>query len=337
MEPTPRNLQKASNLAFEIRRKIKLHQFVMGDYFPELEPQQDVPDFESIARQYLASINTLSERTQSDYRKSLNCHWMPYLAGKQIDLIKYGELLLILNELDFQSAKTRNNSLIPLRGVFAVAVADQWIKDNPAALLKSQKVQAPEPDPFDVSEVFKIIDGFKIAQWQNYFRYQFFSGQRPSETIALQWSDIDFNSGFVRVDKVRSMGKIRQHTKNYKRRNVPINSQMLMALKKQKQHTFIEGGYVFLNPNTGKPIVNDKPPRVAWNPVLKKSGIRHRTPYQCRSTSITMQIMAGENLYKIAKDHGHNLETMLKHYAGWIDKVEVKESKIDQFLQEQKK
>lgn len=336
MEPTPANMVKASKMAQEIRLKIKHGFFVMSDYFPNLTPKAAIPTFEELARQYLSSkAGEISDRTIEDYRKILNCHWMPYIAGLPIDQIRYGKLAAVIKERNFKTAKTRNNCITPLKGVFELAVADEWIESSPAIHIKMAKIQVPEPDPFEISEVLKIIDGFKCSQWRNFYRYQFFSGQRPSETIAMQWSDIDFNAGYVRIDKVMSMGNMRCHTKNYTRRNIPLNSQMLMALTEQKQHTFMCGNYVFLHPGTNEPIIGDKPPRVAWAPVIRKLGLRYRPPYQTRSTSICMQILAGENPYRIAKIHGHNLETMLKHYATWIEQIEEKESKIENLIREQ--
>ena len=262
---------------------------------------------------------------------------MPYLAGLPIDQVKYGQLSEILISREFKTPKTRNNAIIPLRGVFDLAVADQWIDANPALNLKYKKIQKTEPDPLTLDECFLYLETVKNDQWRNYFRFALFSGCRPQEIIALQWTDIDFNSGRIQIDKVKSMGQIRQHTKTYTARQVPINSQMAMALKQQKQYTFMAGEFVFINPGTGNPINDDKPPRLVWTDNLKKAGLRHRKAYQTRSTSICLQITAGENLYKIAKDHGHNIETMLKSYAKWIDQVEVKESKLDKFLKEQKR
>jgi integrase len=55
------------------------------------------------------------------------------------------------------AGKTWNNNLIPLRGVFALAKKDHAISDDPAASLENSKVQAPEPDPFELHEVEAIL------------------------------------------------------------------------------------------------------------------------------------------------------------------------------------
>ena len=41
------------------------------------------------------------------------------------------------------TGKTRNNNLIPLRGVFALAKKDHAINEDPAAELENSKVQVP--------------------------------------------------------------------------------------------------------------------------------------------------------------------------------------------------
>ena len=55
-----------------------------------------------------------------------------------------------------------------------------------------------------------------------------------------------------------------------------------------------------------------------WVFTHKRLGIRYREPYQMRHTSVTWNLMIGENLLKVAQQHGHSAAVMLKVYARWI-------------------
>jgi integrase len=55
------------------------------------------------------------------------------------------------------SAKTRNNALVPLRGVFMMAFEDEIIDRNPAAKLKNLKHQKPPVYLFSRDEAELIL------------------------------------------------------------------------------------------------------------------------------------------------------------------------------------
>lgn len=66
-----------------------------------------------------------------------------------------------INELSFNTEKTFNNALIPLRGVFELAFEDEVIDDLPTKRIKNKKFQEEEPDPFTESEYAKLLEWIK--------------------------------------------------------------------------------------------------------------------------------------------------------------------------------
>ncbi len=80
---------------------------------------------------------------------------------------------------------------------------------------------------------------------------------------------------YARIERARVMGETKP-TKTYSVRDIELNSRALAALKRQKAHTFLAGEQVFLDPITGKPYVNDKPPRLVWDASPK--GARDPPP-----------------------------------------------------------
>ena len=56
-----------------------------------------------------------------------------------------------------------------------------------------------------------------------------------------------------------------------------------------------------------------------WEPILKKLGLRYRSPYQTRHTYATMLLMAGVTPAYAARQMGHSIQMFLSTYARWLD------------------
>lgn len=159
------------------------------------------------------------------------------------------------------------------------------------------------------------------AQIANYFGFKFFTGLRTSESLIVRWDSIDWRREQMLVSDALVLGKAKGSTKTNTARVVQLNSRAIEYLKAQKEHTFLkEHGLVFPDPRTGVIWTDDEPPReLYWRPLLKKLGIRYRSPYETRHTYATMMLMAGVAPAYGARQLGHSVEMFLRTYAKWID------------------
>src|SRR5690606_3933183 len=95
----------------------------------------------------------------------------------------------------------------------------------------------------------------------NLFTFAFWTGLRTSELIALDWSDIDFSTGYVRVWRtMTSASKGVAETPKTKAgiRDVRLLKPALAALLAQKEHTFLADGPVFIFPHSGERWTGDE-------------------------------------------------------------------------------
>ena len=147
---TAKNIERASRLRSEIVTRIAFDNFTLDDYrsyFPHsirVKHLERADFFGVLAQQWLDGVE-VSPNSRDEYRKALNRYWMPQFAGRQIGTITYSELRMAVNQIPWANAKTRNNALIPQRGVFDLAFEDEIIDRNPAAKLKNRKHQRPPP------------------------------------------------------------------------------------------------------------------------------------------------------------------------------------------------
>src|SRR5205823_606772 len=196
------NVRAAQKMMEIVRAKIAHGVFDPAEYFPDYAglkrmavtiTSPGAKTFADYAELWQASINEKAAATREDYCNTLDRVWLPALRDRPIASIRFSDLLAVLSDFPAMTGKTRNNNLIPLRGVFALAKKDHAINDDPAAELENSKVQVPEPDPFELHEVELILADLAVHTPEpvvNYFIAAFFTGIRPSELIAIRWSDV---------------------------------------------------------------------------------------------------------------------------------------------------
>lgn len=344
--PTEVNLRNARKRLEAINRRIRNGTFNFAEEFPdykfidEVAPTSDAPTFRVVALAWLKSIRSETDfSTFESYRKILGFNiweiegnpepnnkrrrvrgfWLPAIGEKLMPDIRYSDLTNVLADHPFGSRKTRNNVVSVVRGAFDYAVADKIIKESPAAPLKTLKVQKPIPDPYTLQEAESLIVGIR-ADWgeseANYVEAGFFGGFRPSESIAIDWPNVDLVRGTVKVDKARVMAQDKDRTKTAVIREVELCPRALAAFRRQRAITG-DSWKVFGHAN-GDPYHDLQTQWKHWQTTHKRLGIRYREPYQMRHTSVTWNLMIGKNLLWVAEQHGHSPAVMLKTYAKWL-------------------
>jgi integrase len=290
----------------------------------------EMPTFSEQSKIWLSTINNKAVGTIKLYTNVIN-FWDSKIGDMYINEIKYSKILIISTNMGWKP-KYHNDQLIPLRGVFNLAMKDGIITKNPLDGLANEKVQKTPPDPFTIEEVNLITahmaDNYS-PQVLNYFEFMFFTGARPEEAIALRWSEIDFNDSTARIRRVRTAHSDRETTKTNLIRDIELNSRALKALLSQKAHTFLENDYVFHNPETNKRWSSEAKQNLRyWKPTIKKLGIRYRVPYQARHTFATLNLMAGANPMWVSEMMGHaNMQMLLEVYAKWIKGADKQKEK----------
>ena len=290
--------------------------------------------FQEAAQNYLR-LNEGNLDTKKGYLNILNKHWMPHFALVPIHEITTDDIKELIIDLDFTTAKTLNNCLIPLRGVFQTAMDKKYLTENPMNGLKNKKVQIDIPNPFSRTEMNAMLNWLdnnlegidKFYYW--YYELAFWSGCRPSELIALRWIDIDWFNDTMRISKSRVRGFEKPVTKTHTVREVYLNDRSKRALKALKEIN-LSNDYIMICPETNAPFFNEKPPRLRLIEAMKSCQIRHRPAYNARHTYATMLLMDGVNPVFVADQLGHSLQMLIKRYAKWIhgDKNKIEIAKL---------
>ncbi|MEQ1527614.1 MAG: site-specific integrase [Gallionella sp.] len=268
---------------------------------------------------------TIKSSTYNDYRKIVNNTLIPEFGELAISEIKRSHVRDWCNKQTAGNKRLSNVQSV-LRIALNDAMSDDLIETNQLYAWTYKRNEAPiskdDIDPFAEDEQNLILASCREQQHKNLFQFAFWTGLRTSELVALEWGDIDWVNGVVRIWRAMTQSAVEAETPKTKRgeRDVKLLQPAIEALLEQKKHSFLGDGAVFLNPLHNKPWAGDQAIRkLAWLPALKRAGLRYRNPYQTRHTYASMMLTAGESPIWVAKQMGHADTNMIfRNYARWI-------------------
>ncbi|HUF41464.1 MAG TPA: tyrosine recombinase XerC [Verrucomicrobiae bacterium] len=205
--------------------------------------------------------------------------------------------------------------LAALKGFFRYLVATKRLTKDPMLLIHSPKQEKPLPAFLSVDDAFQLLGGIKIktsldVRDRAALEVFYSTGIRVSELVGLNWADIDFQLGIVRV-----VGK------GSRERIVPIGDAALEALRaygqeQRKKWNFSCKGEtpVFLN-NRGERITTRSVARTVVK-HLKLAGIQVKMgPHGLRHSFATHLLNGGADLRAIQEMLGHASLSTTQRYT----------------------
>jgi integrase/recombinase XerC len=219
---------------------------------------------------------------------------------------------------------TVNRKVSSLRSFYKYLLRAGKVKNNPAEMVQTPKIEKYMPTFLSVDETFQLlgdqgdhsVSGLRDSAMLELF---YSSGLRLSELAGLNVTDFDFRQALV---KLRGKGK--------KERIVPVGRQALLAIdgylknttevrKKCDENLFKNP--LFLN-TRGKRITARSIARIV-DAMTVKSGIgRKISPHSLRHTFATHLLNAGADLRSIQELLGHeSLSTTQRYTAVNINRI----------------
>lgn len=341
LPPTRANLRYAENLLGQIRIEIEKGVFDYGKHFPASRRSrrlaQSTATVGTVQHELSAWLKrkepAISHSTYIEYERTIRKQLNPAFGSKLVGDLTASDFRTWAAQRPTATSKWINNLLSPLRQLLEELFADRRIPENALHGLRFRRVRhshsdAPdaeyedddEIDPFRPDEVRAIMEHARVPQFRNLCAFAFFAGLRPSELLALRWSDVDLEKRAVRVRRAFVRGRLKPTKTSSGRRTVELLPMALEALRAQRQHTQLVGDTVFLNHRTGRPYASGKAIRERdWKTTLRIAGVPYRAPKQMRHTFASMMLSAGENVMWVARQMGHKDWTVTaRRYARFI-------------------
>jgi integrase len=143
----------------------------------------------------------LRPKSYTDYESLLRLHIRPCLGARPLGAI---------TQFDTESlyAQKFNRGLSPrtieytnavLQSAFRQAVRWKMLPEDPCVGVDLPPLKRREMDALSVEECRRFLSVAKESEWYALFALALTTGMRPSEYLALKWSDIDWQRGAASV------------------------------------------------------------------------------------------------------------------------------------------
>ncbi len=268
----------------------------------------------------------------TDYEKTRNL--IASLPTKSLnDAVKIRDFII-----SKYSSNATKRYLTKLSACCEWAVRSELIPSNPfkgmPQEIKLRRADYKRIDFFTVEERDQIISAFRenrdYCWYTTFVEFLFLTGCRPSEAIALEWSNISKDFKIITFEQAATESleglSVKAGLKTQSKRKFPINTQVLNLLHRVRDvKTEVElQGYVFPSPQ-GNLIDFHNFSNRGWRKVLKSLSIPYKKPYAMRHTFITLCLEAGIDAKDVASWVGNSSGTIYNHYAGINNDLAVPE------------
>lgn len=306
----------------------------------EGDHQKNIP-FKKLSEEYL--IHYKKNVKQSSYytnSKKIKDHIIPYFEDKKIKDITVHTIEKWKNEIDNKehnikidgkivsvrySTQFKQSLFVCLSAILNYGRTYYGLKENVARIVGNFKApdELPEEMAFwEHTEFEQFISCIEDLTDKTIFSFLYYTGVRKGELLALNWDDIDFQKGTVRINKtvnfkIEGEGYIitTPKTKN-SFRSILMPKKLLSLMIEYKTYNkqyknFNKKWFVF-----GQ--YSPYPTTTLWrklNYYANKSDVKLIRIHDFRHSHASLLINQGANPSIVAERLGHTIQTCLKTYS----------------------
>ena len=282
----------------------------------------------------------LRPNTQQEYEVRIYRHIIPMLGDIPLDRLSPNDLQQFYHELknngrlrrtDLYGAGLSDRSVrgchITCRAALDKAVAEKLIRTNPAAVCKPPSIKKKEMQVLTREEMRRFLIQAKEDGYLELFLLDLSTGLRRGELLALQWSDLNFDTGELRVTKqiCRVNGKlvISEPKTKASVRTLLLPPVILDMLKAHKAST--HSRWMFPSPKIADVPLDPAAVRKRLSKILALAGCKHVRFHDLRHTFATTSLEYGMDVKTLPTIIGHNsVATTLNIYAHITDDMRAK-------------
>ena len=264
---------------------------------------------------------TRQRSTWAGYEVNVRKHIKPKLGHVRLAKLTPAQVQALINSTldEGYSPRTVQYVHATLRAALSIAVKWGLVVRNVAVPVNTVTVDREPVRPFTADEAQQVLRAAGTHRLAAFFTVAMAVGLRPSEALALTWSDLDLAAGNVNVrralDRRRAGDFEFKATKSRRsRRTIPLPSVCVQALlehrRRQAQERLSAGekwtdhDLVFTT-RTGGPLDRTQVSR-QFARLLEKAGVEHRRLYDCRHTAASLLLAQGIAPRIVMETLGHS-------------------------------
>ena len=265
--------------------------------------------FDDVIGIYLASKNHRSKQRDLFSLQRLS----PHFQGKVLSQLKRADVRSYVTMR--VAAGVQESTIKRELKLFSAAINFVRLEhDRPDLVNPAQSLGLVSGEPrirwISRSEASSLIAavalGARRPHLANFVRLALSTGCRKSELLALEWSRVDFEGASFVLEG--------RHTKNGKRRVIPLNEAALDALENQREWVRLhcpQSQWVFASQGSRRVVTF----QYGFRAACDRAGILDFRIHDLRHTFASWLVMDGVSLYVVKDLLGHSSVTVTERYA----------------------
>ena len=213
------------------------------------------------------------------------------------------------------------------RKILDQAVAEHLIHSNPASGCKLPAVHRREMKVLNREEMQRLLIQAKYEGYYEIFLLELSTGLRQGELLALQWDDLNFTTGELKIDKqilrVKSGPVVAEPKTKSSVRTVILPPPVLKALAEYRKT--VTSRWMFPSPRREDAPLAPATVRQRLDLILEHAGIKKLRFHDLRHTFATNALNHGMDVKTLSTIIGHiSSRTTLNVYAHVTDEMRQK-------------
>lgn len=348
-----KNITASTKKAVKTKAREAVNEFINNGY--TTKAKATVKTYKELASIWWDSYkNTVKPNTQQAMKGLLKVHILPVFGDYKLDKLTTPIIQQQVNKWadkankGVKGAYANYNLLHNVNSrILKYGVAMQLIQHNPATDVivprKKQKEQSKIKflDRQELKQFLGYLDTLDQSIYENLFDFVLYTfllatGVRISEALALEWSDIDLDNGYIDVNKTVAFSRMETNSTKSEAGNRKIsidkNTVLMLRLYKARQYQcFMEHGYsskmakyVFSNGFNIYP--NRTNLQLVLTKHLKQAGLPRFTFHAFRHTHASLLLNAGISYKELQHRLGHSTLAMTMDIYSHLSKEKEKDA-----------
>lgn len=230
----------------------------------------------------------LKANTLKGYRSKIDQYLTPELGSLRLDRLEPEHVRGLYNKMrrDGRAEATIRQTHAILRRALLVAQREGKVARNVATLIDAPGTERHRRTGLTLAQAERVLDGADLRWW-----VALMLGLRQGEALALRWSDIDLDEGYLRVERnlvrVPGRGLVFDTPKSASsRRIVPLPDEMAKAFRLAWERTGGDPAALVFH-RDGKPW-DHRADWQAWSDRLDAVGVPHAPLHAARNTTASI-------------------------------------------------
>jgi integrase len=295
-------------------------------------PEKRVPGFTEVAENWLEQKKlNVRASTWAVYRGHIQNHLTEFKEMK-VNRITTAmtENFITSKRMEGMHIITLKRIITTLNQVMAYAVRHKYIYHNPVRDAERPQRQGREKEDktriLIPEEIKAFLDAVTDQKFKVFFKLAITSGARQGELIGLKWSDVDWKSSQIHIQRTFNTGKWYEPKTETSRRRIDLGPSMIKDLKKWKLACPPNDLNLIFPNKAGNPMGHGEMLRYQFKPALKKAGLSPARFHDLRHTFASLLIEQKENIKYIQSQLGHSSPMVTLNIYGHLMKDVNQES-----------